>query len=153
MKKFAALVLGLCSFAFSVNGQTQEEQIKSVIKSFFEGMKKGDTASVIKCFIKEPYLYTTFERKGKQIFEKEDFLEFLKQIATPLKPGESYDERLTSWSIKIDAQMASVWTPYEFYFGDKFSHCGVNCFQLYKDETGWKIVGIMDTRRREGCVK
>jgi hypothetical protein len=47
--------------------------------------------------------------------------------------------------------MAAIWTEYSFYLGDKFSHCGVNSFQLFKDETGWKIIYIVDTRRKEGC--
>jgi len=53
--------------------------------------------------------------------------------------------------ILIDSQLASVWTDYKFYIGDKFSHCGVNSFQLVKLNDGWKIVYIIDTRRKEGC--
>ncbi|MBI5914693.1 MAG: nuclear transport factor 2 family protein [Bacteroidetes bacterium] len=31
------------------------------------------------------------------------------------------------------------------------SHCGVDAFQLFKGENGWKITQISDTRRRENC--
>jgi hypothetical protein len=58
-----------------------------------------------------------------------------------------------SYDIKIDDNMAIAWTPYEFYITDKFSHCGVNVFTLIKTEQGWKIAGIIDTRRKEKCVK
>ena len=47
--------------------------------------------------------------------------------------------------------LASVWVPYEFYLGDKFSHCGVDAFHLARFEDGWKIIGLADTQRREGC--
>jgi SnoaL-like domain len=53
--------------------------------------------------------------------------------------------------IKIDANMAMAWTPYKFYIGENFSHCGVNLFTLVKLEQDWKIVNIIDTRRRQGC--
>lgn len=36
-------------------------------------------------------------------------------------------------------------------YGD-FSHCGIDAFQLFKDDKGeWKITQIVDTRRKEGC--
>ena len=47
--------------------------------------------------------------------------------------------------------MASVWTPYEFYFNGTFSHCGANSFQLFKEDNQWKIIFLVDIRRRENC--
>ena len=47
--------------------------------------------------------------------------------------------------------MANVWTAYSFYFDGKFSHCGVNSFQLLKEAGEWKIFYLVDTRRKEGC--
>jgi hypothetical protein len=47
--------------------------------------------------------------------------------------------------------MAAAWTPYRFYRNGEFSHCGVNSFQLVKMAEGWKIVYIIDTRRKEPC--
>jgi hypothetical protein len=44
--------------------------------------------------------------------------------------------------------MAHAWTPYEFYINGKLSHKGVNAFTLYKDDGQWKIVHLIDTRRK-----
>jgi hypothetical protein len=62
-----------------------------------------------------------------------------------------YNEKLLSYDIKIDGPMAMVWTPYEFYVDETFSHCGVDVFLLTKQADGWKIAGIMDTRRKADC--
>jgi hypothetical protein len=40
---------------------------------------------------------------------------------------------------------------YKFYVGETFSHCGVNSFQLFKDKEGWKIIYLIDTRRKDPC--
>jgi hypothetical protein len=61
------------------------------------------------------------------------------------------DERILAYEIRIDGPMATAWTPYEFYVNGDFSHCGVNSFQLVKFVEGWKIVYIIDTRRKEPC--
>jgi hypothetical protein len=59
-----------------------------------------------------------------------------------------FEERLLDYSIQVDGAMAHVWTPYEFYVNNKFSHKGVNAFTLFKDNGLWKIVYLIDTRRR-----
>jgi hypothetical protein len=38
--------------------------------------------------------------------------------------------------------------PYQFYIGDKFSHCGVNSFQLVKLQGQWKIQYLIDTQEK-----
>jgi len=65
--------------------------------------------------------------------------------------GPKWDERITSMSMQFDASLAAVWAPYEFWLGDKFSHCGVDAFHLAKLPEGWKIIALSDTQRREGC--
>ena len=60
-----------------------------------------------------------------------------------------YEERISDYQVRIDGIMATVWTPYEFYLNDEFHHGGVNAFQLFRGEEGWKIVSISDTRRKK----
>jgi len=63
------------------------------------------------------------------------------------------NERITFEIVKVDADLASVWTPYQFYYKDKFSHCGVNSFQLVRLQGIWKIQYLVDTRRKTDCVE
>ena len=61
------------------------------------------------------------------------------------------DEKIKFEAIHIDGNLASVFTPYEFYYKGKFSHCGANSFQFVKQNNVWKIQYIIDTRRKENC--
>jgi hypothetical protein len=38
-----------------------------------------------------------------------------------------------------------------FYLNGQLSHCGVNVFQIARVVDEWEIVGLADTRRRDGC--
>ncbi len=80
---------------------------------------------------------------------KENISDFAKQIST--LPKGAADEKITFDIVKVDADLASVWTPYQFYFNNKFSHCGVNSFQLVRINGEWKIQYIIDTRRKDNC--
>ena len=65
--------------------------------------------------------------------------------------GPAYDERITSAVVKVDGALASVWASYTFYLGDKLSHCGVDAFHLVRMPSGWQIIDLADTRRRDAC--
>jgi len=55
-----------------------------------------------------------------------------------LLPAQA-NERIVFKTVKTDAGLASVLTPYRFYFKKEFSYCGVNSFQLVRINGLWKI--------------
>ena len=148
MKSF----LFLFFLSFSAFAQTDESNIKSVINQLFEGMKKTDSTLVKATLGQSCFLKSVYKTKTGEVKLQEDGIgKWIKSIGTP--HDGIYDERLTAYDIKIDGEMAVVWSPYEFYISEKFSHCGVDVFTLMKTEKGWKIIGIVDTRRKDGCGK
>ncbi len=52
-------------------------------------------------------------------------------------------ERMWDPEVFIDGQIASIWTPYDFYRNGEFSHCGIDAFQLRKIDGEWKVVGVI----------
>lgn len=135
-----------------VSAQTsnkEEESIKKVINTMFDGMCKGDSSMVSSVFNDKMVLQTIVNREGKVQVRSEEPAGFLKAVGTPHQ--NVWDERITFDQILIDGNLASVWTKYKFYAGNKFSHCGVNSFQLVKGKEGWKTVYLIDTRRKDNC--
>ncbi|WP_238584548.1 hypothetical protein [Chryseobacterium sp. Leaf180] len=61
------------------------------------------------------------------------------------------DEQIEFSSIQIDGDLASVFTPYQFYYEGKLAHCGANSFQLVRKNGIWKIQYLIDTRRKDKC--
>lgn len=146
--KYFFLFLTICSL--TTYAQSDEESAKAPIVQFFDGMRKADSNLIKASLAPNAILQTIAKNKeGKTVVRSEDIAHFITAVTQP--HPEVYDERITFGSIKIDADLATVWTPYQFYVGDKFSHCGVNSFQLVKLDGAWKIQYIIDTRRKEGC--
>jgi hypothetical protein len=130
--------------------QGETEGVKAAVNLLFDGMRKGDSSLLMQAFAPGAVLQSIGQnREGATVVRTDSVAAFARQVATP--HSEAYDERIQFGAIHIDGNMASVWTPYKFYVGEKFSHCGVNSFQLVKFNGTWKIQYIIDTRRREGC--
>jgi hypothetical protein len=144
MKKIFFLLIS--SFSFAQNS-TEKEVVKP-IENLFNAMKSADSI-VVKNAFSSSAIMQTFNKNNEIRTEKVEG--FAKQVGSS-KVGD-LDERFTISKVLVDGNMASVWVPYQFYYKGNFSHCGVNSFQLAKLNNEWKIQYIIDTRRKDNCIK
>lgn len=144
-------LLILTIFNLKAYAQSGTDEVKAPINALFDGMRRSDTALIQSAFAPTAILQTITKTKdGLTSVRTEELKKFISSVGLP--HPEVYDERITFDLIKIDGDLAIAWTPYRFYVGEKFSHCGVNSFQLVRLNGVWKIQYIIDTRRREGCA-
>ena len=148
MKKLSLLAT-VCLISISLYSQTTEDSVKAAVNKLFEGMKNSDASLITASFGDSAVLQTIAGKDGKTIIRNEKVSEFAEQVAK--SPKGALDERIEFGSIKIDGGLASVWTPYKFYYNGQFSHCGVNSFQLVRINGIWKIQYLIDTRRKQPC--
>ena len=129
----------------------EEIKVKQVVDDFFTGFHAQDSVAIKNTVHPEVVLQTIgMDKNGNKILKSEDFSDFLGSIVS-IPDSVNFQERLTNYTIQIDGAMANAWTSYEFWLNDEFHHCGVNSFQLFKDTEGWRIIYLIDTRRKEDC--
>lgn len=146
--------LGVFGYAQGPNPSNEEakEQVKQVVETFFEGFHKQDSTIIKSTVANEIVLQTTGRNpEGKTLFKTEEFSKFLKSIVG-IPETTKFEEKLTSFSIQVDRTMANAWVGYEFWLNGEFSHCGINSFQLINFDGEWKIIYLIDTRGKEGCM-
>ena len=129
----------------------EETEVKACIDKLFRAMQLGDSSMAKSCFNPSARLQTAIvnPKTKKTILENEPIDSFLVQISSIKKNKIVIEERVANYDIKIDYPLSSVWADYEFYVNEKLSHIGVDAFQLFKSESGWKIIQICDTKRRK----
>lgn len=150
MKLIAAILTLSAMFSQNAKAQDDESRIKATINQFFDGMRTSDTAMMRRSFLPGAGLSTIVKSKdGETVVKSESLENFLAIVGRPHE--EIYDERIEFEVIRTDGDLAMAWTPYRFYAGKQFSHCGVNLFQLVRSASGWKIMSIIDTRRKKDC--
>jgi hypothetical protein len=151
MKLIYIVLTFLCS---SIVCKAQDDEIvaiKLTINNLFEGMRKSDTSLLRSAFSEGAIMQSVNKNQdGVVTIQSEPLDSFIYFIAKP--HSLLYDERITFDLIKVDNDLAIAWTPYKFYLGEKFSHCGVDSYQLVKIKGIWKIQYLIDTRRKEKCL-
>jgi hypothetical protein len=125
-------------------------EIRQVVARLFDGMRARDTAAMRTLFHEPVAMRSVAVRQGQNVVEADGVEDWFKAISAA-PAGLLLDERLGPAEIRVDGNLAMVWAYYEFYAGDKFSHCGVDSFQFGRTDAGWKIILLADSRRRAGC--
>ncbi|CAA9203498.1 hypothetical protein FLA105534_04682 [Flavobacterium bizetiae] len=141
--------LSLFVFLFCVSiCNAQKQDVQKTIEIFFEGFHQKDTVKIQSVCSTTIILQSISESaaKGNKLSD-ETAKEFYKSIAS-IPSSIKFQEKILSYNIQIDGSMAHVWAPYEFYLNDKLSHSGVNTFTLFKEKDIWKIIYIIDTRKK-----
>lgn len=144
MKKYIVLFVILSGLSL----HAQQQEVQQSIEIFFEGFHQKDTAKIKSVCADKIILQSIRESavKGNKLSD-ENAKEFYKSIAS-IPSNMKFKEKILSYTIQIDGTMAHVWAPYEFYLNDNLSHSGVNTFTLFKEKDSWKIIYLIDTRRK-----
>ena len=144
------IALVLLMFASS-RGEAQtvgdSAAITGVVTKLFDAMRARDTTTMRALFVPNASMQSL--RDTAVTFDRIDG--WIAGVARAPQ-GVVLDERLGPQTVRIDGNLATVWVDYWFFVGPRFSHCGVDAFQLARIGGGWKIFSVVDTRRTTGCA-
>ncbi len=74
------------------------------------------------------------------------------EFAAGVKSGpDRLEEKLTDTAIEVDGDIAMVWGPYTFTVNGKLHHCGVDHFDLIRENGAWKVLNVTWSQRTTGC--
>ncbi|HUA63726.1 MAG TPA: nuclear transport factor 2 family protein [Verrucomicrobiae bacterium] len=134
------LVLPLCA------QPSEEKDVLATVQKVFDGMASNDAAKILGAMTSDARLYGV-RANGAAYSTAAD------QWANRLAAVKSkFDEHFTKPpAVSIHGAIAHVWGEYEFLRDGKFTHCGVDSFNLLKTADGWRVAAIFDTEETTGC--
>lgn len=118
------------------------------ILSFFRAFHAQDTNALKSLIHKEIVLSTISSSEEDTVLVVDNVEKFYTSIAS-IPESVKFEEELTEIEIRSEGILAHVWTNYTFHLNDKVSHRGVNAFTLINQGGFWKIIYLVDTRRKE----
>jgi uncharacterized protein (TIGR02246 family) len=122
-----------------------ETQVLAVVERLFAALAARDADAAARLLEKDG-LFTRVTPDGA--VGVQTHADFLKNLAAG---REKYRERIWNPKVLVRGRLALVWAPYDFHIDGRFSHCGVDSFQLVRGSEGWKISGAAYTIETKGC--
>jgi hypothetical protein len=122
----------------SAQNADDREAVLKTVQMFFDTMTARDVEGARKIMTPEGRFHVMEMRKPGSVpssFTNEDYL------GRMAKSTRQHRERIWNPLVQVHGPIATVWAPYDFWTDGKFSHCGVDAFDLIKTAEGWKIAG------------
>ncbi|MBL8984603.1 MAG: nuclear transport factor 2 family protein [Gemmatimonadetes bacterium] len=132
----------------AAHAQSDTAQVTGALTRFFDAARTKDTATVRASFDEAARL--TLLRPDPNGGVRVMTLG-AQQFVQAVAGGSGLDEPIRNLRIMIDGDLASVWAEYQVRANGAVTHCGYDAFHLVRRPTGWKILSIADSFRREGC--
>ena len=126
----------------AARAQSDKDAVLSVVKKVFDGMRARDTALMRAQMDPAARLIGVDPAKGVQAIDPGLWIGGVGKGT-----GDGPDERIFDPEVRIDDEIATVWTYYELWRGPTLSHCGYDAFFLAKTGAGWKVVQVADSRK------
>ena len=139
MRRLVTITLLLMlSSAGNAQSAGDREAVLKTVQAFFDTMTAKDVEGTRKIMTTDGRFYAmdlrTPERSPQSFTGEEYFARLQKQQQTQR-------ERIWNPEVRVHDSIASVWAPYDFWIDGKFSHCGIDLFDLIRTADGWKISG------------
>lgn len=128
---------------------SDEAGVMTPVNAMFDGLARRDSATILAAMRPDATAVVAAEKAdGTRSVRRLTAAEF----ASGVKPGpERFEERLSDPAIEVDGDIAMVWGPYTFLIDGKVHHCGVDHFDLVRENGAWKVANVTWSSRTTGC--
>ena len=143
-----AVIFAAFCFALVAQPQAEEKAVIAAVQRLFDAMASHDRAAAQAVLMSEGRYFSVRDSGAGAAIGGTTHGEFAERLA-----GGKQEMRERMWNprVLVHGRIAVVWTPYDFHRDRKFSHCGVDAFNLIKTSEGWKIAGFIYTVEPTGC--
>ena len=145
MRKLALIFLFTAMWC-SAQATEEAQAVVASVQKLFDAMAAHDSAAALALVIPEGRLMVS---RANAPVSNSTLGEFAARLSTA---KATYLERMWNPKVMVRGGIAVVWTEYDFHLGGKFTHCGIDSFQLVKSPEGWKISGLAYTVEPTGCA-
>ena len=116
----------------------ERDAVVKIVQAFFDTMAAKDVEGARRLLMPRGAFHAMRERDGKPVIRAFTSEEYLKDLAGM---KSAVRERMWNPEVRIRGAIATIWTSYDFWTDGKFSHCGIDAFDLVKTDEGWRIAG------------
>jgi hypothetical protein len=145
----AFLLLAALALPTAVSAQAARDSVVAAITEFFRAMSAKDSAASAAVLHPDGVMFSSRPLGDSVTLRRATSASYLATIGST---KQALLERMWNPTVLVHKQLATVWTPYDFHTDGKFSHCGVDVFNLVRHQGRWKIVSIAYTVEPTGCA-
>jgi hypothetical protein len=134
--------------ATPASAQGQNAAVLAPVNALFAAFEAGDAAAVLRQVYPDGRVTASGPRAdGGSSLRQLSWTQFAERV----RPESAFQERISDPAIHIDGDIAMVWAPFVVRVGGRVSNCGVDHFDLVRENGAWKVMNLTFSSRTAGC--
>jgi hypothetical protein len=125
----------------------EEQPVLATVSALLGSFNSGDATSVMRWVYPDGRVTATGTRANSSGLRQESWSQFTGRMTA----GGGFQESISDPAVEVDGDAAMVWAPYVVRVGGKVSNCGVDHFDLVRDNGAWKVMNLTFSSRITGC--
>ena len=125
----------------------EEQTVLASVNAVLASFSAGDSAAMLRWVYPDGRVTATGTRAGSKGLRQQSWTEFAARVTR----GGRFEETISDPAIEIDGDAAMVWAPFVVRVDGKVSNCGVDHFDLVRDNGSWKVMNLTFSSRVDGC--
>ncbi|MEO7751574.1 MAG: nuclear transport factor 2 family protein [Sphingomicrobium sp.] len=124
-----------------------EQPVLAAVNALLETFGRGDSAAMLGLVHSDGRVTATGTRATSSGLRSESWAQFASRIT----PDASFQETISDPAVEVDGDAAMVWAPFVVRVAGKVSNCGIDHFDLVRDNGVWKVINLTFSSRVIGC--
>lgn len=126
----------------------EDAEVLAAAQAIFAPLESGDGAALLKLVYPDGRVTARGTlRSGFSGTRSTSWTDY----AARMKPGEGFVERITNPVVEVDGDIGMVWAPFTVAINGKTASCGIDHFDLVRENGTWKVMNITFSSRVTGC--
>jgi hypothetical protein len=126
----------------------EEQSVLVPVNRLLAAIASGDRQALLAEVRPEGGATAAFDLPGRHKVSRESWTEF----STSTGGGPNViAERLIDPAVEIDGDIAMVWSSYIFTVNGQVQHCGIDHFDLVRENGVWKVLNATWSERNTNC--
>jgi len=125
----------------------EEQAVLATVNALLGSFNAGDSAAMLRWVYPDGRVTATETRSSSKGLRQQSWTEFAARVT----PAGHFEETISDPAIEVDGDAAMVWAPFVVRVGGKVSNCGVDHFDLVRDNGSWKVMNLTFSSRIDGC--
>jgi len=116
----------------------EEQAVLAAVNGLLSSFGAGDSAAMLRWVYPDGRVTATGTRASSKGLRQESWTQFAARVT----PSSTFEETISDPAVEIDGDAAMVWAPFVVRVGGKVSNCGVDHFDLVREDGTWKVMNL-----------
>lgn len=123
-----------------------EQAVLNSANSLLAAFNTGNSAEILRWVYPDGRVTGTGTLPNRSGVRSESWTQFTQRLA-----NSTFQETISHPAIEIDGDVAMIWAPFVVRIGGKVHNCGIDHFDLVRENGAWKTMNLTFSSRITGC--